>query len=210
MQPDQIMKTSNLKLSNEDIQSHPFKYHIHPLIKLSIFIGFNLLAFSSSFINLKWIILLIECICAVLVKLPWRIMKGFFKLLMLNFLSIFLIFYFATKDWKSALILFGNFAVTILIMIIASFLFTHATPPIELITELRKVRIPAKFIFAILIAISWLPLLTQEIQKIIIIQKSRGYKINLFKPGPIAIPALLKIMDFAINLSISLESRGFN
>ncbi|MCF2140020.1 MAG: energy-coupling factor transporter transmembrane protein EcfT [Candidatus Lokiarchaeota archaeon] len=210
MQHNQKRKSTNLKLSNEDIQSYSFKYHIHPIIKLSIFISFNLLAFSSSFKHLRWIILLIECVFAFLVRLPWRIMNGFFKVLILNFLSIFLIFYFATKEWKSALILFGNFAVTILIMIIASFLFTHATPPIELITELRKVRIPAKYILAIVIAISWLPLLTQEVQKIIVIQKSRGYKINLFKPGPIAIPALLRIMDFSINLSISLESRGFS
>lgn len=187
-----------------------FKYHLHPFVKLGFFVGINILTFSPIIYSYRWIILAVEIMLAFICRLPWNLMRGFFKVLALNFIGLYLIFYFATFDWLAALLEFGNFGLTLIVMILAAFIFTFSTPPMELVSQFRRLRIPAKLVFAVVIAISWLPLLTKEIQNIVIIQKSRGYKIRLFNLGPIIIPAILRFMDLAINLSISLESRGLS
>jgi len=187
-----------------------YKFHVHPIIKLGLFIGMNFLAFLPLFLSWRWVIFGIEILLMISLKYSWKGIKGFAKILVLNFLVLFLLFYFATWNWLDALREFASFAFTLLIMIQTTFLFTYTTPPMELVVTLRKLKIPTKIIFAGVIALSWLPLLTREIQNIVIVQKSRGYRIHPFHLGPILIPAILRILDLAINLSISLESRGFS
>ncbi len=188
----------------------PYKFHIHPGIKLLLFIGINIGAFSQQFFRWRWILFALEVLLVFWTKMPWTRFAGFGKLILVNFLGLYLIFYFALFDWWEALLQFGSFALTLVIMILASFLFTHTTPPIELVSFLRKIKIPTKVVFASVIAISWLPMLSQELHHIIVYQQARGYKVSLFRLGPIIIPAVLHVMDLAINLSISMESRGFH
>ncbi len=187
----------------------PYKFHIHPGIKLFLFLGINIGAFSPDFLRWRWILFALEVMLVFCTKMPWTRFAGFGKLILVNFLGLYLIFYFALFDWWEALLQFGSFALTLGIMILASFLFIHTTPPIELVSFLRKIKIPTKIVFASVIAISWLPMLSQELRNIIVVQQSRGYKVSLFRLGPIIIPAVLHVMDLAINLSISMESRGF-
>lgn len=192
------------------VEQHSFKYHIHPFFKVIGFIGLNILIFLPVLAPWRWLFFVIEFIAAFFLHLPWRQFLGIGKIIAINFVGILIIFYFAYSDWKLALIEFGNYALTLIIMILGSFLFTASTSPLELVTFFRKFKIPPKYIFAIVIAMTWLPILSQEIRKIVIYQQARGYKLSIFHLGPIIIPAILNLMDLSINLSISLESRGFH
>ena len=188
----------------------PYKFQIHPGIKLLLFLGINIGTFSPEFFPWRWILFVIEVLLVFWTRMPWARFSGIGKVILVNFLGLYLIFYFALFNWWEALLQFGSFALTLVIMILASFLFIHTTPPIELVSFLRRIKIPTKIVYASVISISWLPMLSQELRHIIVYQQARGYKISLFRIGPIIIPAILHVMDLAMNLSISMESRGFH
>lgn len=187
-----------------------YKFGIHPLLKLLGLILVNIAAFLPSFASNRWIILILEIFLAPLVRLQFFEIKGFLKILGLNFAALFVLFYFATFDWLEAAIVFLDYLLTILIMFLAAFIFTKATPSKELIMSLRQIGVPSKLSFTITIAITFLPQITKKIQDIITYQQARGYRFSIFKLTPVLLPAILGILDFSTNLSISLKSRGYS
>jgi energy-coupling factor transporter transmembrane protein EcfT len=186
------------------------KFGIHPLLKLLGLILVNIAAFLPSFASNRWIILCLEIYLAWLVRLHFFEIKGFFKILGMNFAALYMLFYFATLDWLEAAVVFLDYSLTILIMFLAAFIFTKATPPKELIMALRQIGVPSKMAFTITIAITFLPQITKKIQEIITYQQARGYRFTIFKLTPVLLPAILGILDFSTNLSISLKSRGYS
>ncbi len=186
-----------------------YKYHIHPLLKISLFGILNIAAFLPSFQQARWIFLSLEIVLAICIKLDVYRIQGFFKFLFLNFLGIFILFYFVDYNWVNALILFYHYAISMLILFLGAFIFTQATPPRELLIAFRMINIPRKLALAITVAITFLPLLTERIRLTRAYQESRGYKVHFWNLGPIIIPSLLNILDLSMNLAISMESRGY-
>jgi len=95
------------------------------------------------------------------------------------------------------------------IISLQAFIFYATTPPFELIIGLKTLKVPGHIAFAISIAISFLPIISNEIREVLIMQQSRGYKFKLINLKPIIIPTILGIMDYSTNLAMSLEARGF-
>ena len=94
-----------------------YGFGIHPIFKFGLFILLNLIAFSPSFLKFRWILLPLEIFLGFLVKLNWKELGGFFKVLSLNFLGLFLLFYWAELSFWKAIVIFGNYASTILKLI---------------------------------------------------------------------------------------------
>lgn len=187
-----------------------YKYGIHPTIKILFLIALNILAFHPNFSSYRIFVFLGEIGLAKAVRLHFQELWGFFKVLLYNFAALYLLFYFAVLDWLKAFLVFIDYALTTTAMFLAAFIFTKATPPRELIVGLRKLGLPQTFSFAIMIALTFLPMITTKIQEIIAYQQARGYKFNVFKLSPILIPAILSMMDFSTNLAISLKARAFD
>lgn len=188
---------------------YAFGYGIHPGIKFGILILINLLAFSKALSWYRWILLPIEVLLGYLIHLPWRDLRGLLRALALNFLGLFLLFLLAERSWSVALTLFLDYAFTIVIMFLASFLFVKTTPPHELLRFFQMLHVPQSFSVALMVAISFLPILTEKIREIIRYQQARGYRFNFFNLIPLIIPGILSVLDLAINLTLSMESRGF-
>ncbi len=187
-----------------------FKYHIHPLLKLGVLIGFNIFAFLPQFDVYRYAILGIEIFLAVLIKLEIYRFKAFFKFLFLNFIPIFFLFYFIDFNWISALIKMWDYLLTTIIMFISVFLFYSITPPKELLIGFRAIRLPKPFALGITIGLTFLPYLTDSIRLTRATQEARGYKLRIWNLGPILIPSILVVLDLSINLAISLEARGYD
>lgn len=188
---------------------YPYRYNLHPLLKLAVFTLLNVLAFLPQYQTWRWGVLIIEIFLGWLIKLRWNEIKGAFRFLFINFIGLYILFYFVDFNWFSALIIFGNYAISILVLFLGAFIFNKSTPPRELLTALRMIHIPQGLSIAFTIAITFLPLLTQNIRQVIAMQQARGYHVHLIHLGPIIIPSLLNIIDLSTNLAISMEARGF-
>jgi energy-coupling factor transport system permease protein len=190
-------------------KEHQYRYGIHPAIKLTILIIFNIFTFHPLFYDSRIDFLIFEILLAVIIRLKFQYMKGFIKFLLINFLAFYFLFYFIDFSWIQALHHLYDYFLTISIISLQAFIFYASTPPFELIIGLKTLKIPGNIAFAISISISFLPIISNEIREVLVIQQSRGYKFRLFNLKPIIIPTILGVMDYSTNLAMSLEARGF-
>ena len=190
-------------------KEHNYRYGIHPAIKLTILIIFNIFTFLPLFYNYRWGFLIFEIILAVIIRLEFQYIKGFIKFLVINFLAFYFLFYFMELSWIQALLHLLDYFLTISIISLQTFIFYSTTTPLELIIGLKTLKIPGNIAFAISISISFLPIISNEIREVLVMQQSRGYKLRLFNLKPIIIPTILGVMDYSTNLAMSLEARGF-
>ena len=188
---------------------HAFGFGIHPGIKFIVFVVVNILAFAPQFVYIRWILLPLELLLGYIVQLKWYEMKGFFKVLLLNFFALFLLFYAAELNFMSAFIQFINYAFTIVTMFLAAFIFIHMTPPRELLYFFEQIKVPKTFSVGLMVAIAFLPLLNLKVREIIRFQQARGYEFRIYNLVPLIIPGILGVLELAMNIAISMEARGF-
>lgn len=93
-----------------------------------------------------------------------------------------------------------------------------STSPRELISSLVKMKIPFEIAFMLTLAIRFVPVITREFNQVIDAQKARAHKIKLSIRHPIEsaktfmpilIPTLILLFKKSLDLSMSIESRGF-
>jgi len=169
-----------------------------------------MIAFLPLFSDFLFLFLLFEILLAAILRFEFFLIARFFKILAWNFLSMFILFYFVQYDWLEAVRLTYHYAMILLIMFFGVFLFIHTTPPRQLLFSLRKIKIPKQLAVGLTVAISFLPIITNTLRNTKAAQESRGYRVSLWNLGPILIPSILSIMDFSMNLSLSLEARGMD
>ncbi|QEE17500.1 energy-coupling factor transporter transmembrane protein EcfT [Promethearchaeum syntrophicum] len=190
-------------------KEYRYKYGIHPAIKLTILIIFNISTFHPLFYDYRWGFLIFEILLAVMIRLNFQKLKGYIKFLVINFLGFYFLFYFIDFSWIQALLHLFDYFLTISIISLQTFIFYSTTPPFELIIGLKTLKVPGHIAFAISIAISFLPIISNEISEVLVMQQSRGYKFRLINLKPIIIPTILGVIDYSTNLAMSLEARGF-
>ncbi len=186
-----------------------WKYHLHPLIKLGIYILFNFLVFYPDYKLWRPYILGLEILLCIIVRVNIKLLCGFMKFLLYSFIGIFVLFYFAAGTWRGAFFMFLDYALSILTFSLAAFIFLETTPTQELIIGLKKAHLPHTFVFALSISLQFLPIVSKEVRKILMYQKARGYKFSIFHLSPIIIPTILNLMNLSMKISISLKARGF-
>ncbi len=210
---EKLNETINTQFSSVNIDYsrsyNHYKYHIHPILKLGLLFLLNIFAFLPKFISFRWIFLISEILISFMIDVKIFRIKGFLKFILLNFISILILFYFIDYSWKIAFEEFYHYFITMSILFIGAFIFTEITPPHEMIIAFRTIRIPKKMCIAITVAITFFPLLIKQIKLTTAYQESRGYRMHLWKLGPVLIPSLLNIIDLSMNLSLSMQSRGF-
>ena len=81
-----------MEQTNTKYHNRKYGFGIHPGIKFTLFVLMNIMAFSTQFVFLRWILLPIEIIIGFIVRLKWHEMRGFFKVLLLNFVRLFCYF----------------------------------------------------------------------------------------------------------------------
>ena len=111
-------------------------------------------------------------------------------------------------------ILYGLFvSLKICNAILASLIFIATTKSSEIINLLRKMRLPYKLIIVVIMAIRFIPTIMEEINRILIAFKQKGYNFSLLNimhsMRLIAKNLVFSNIRRAISLSISLELRRF-
>ena len=90
-------------------------------------------------------------------------------------------------------------------------LFIYTTEIKAILQALVFFKIPSDLAFMLTIAIRFLPLMQAELNRIRIAQSLRGYKlVALSPPFPLLIPLMHSSLRRAVELAVSLESRGFD
>jgi len=102
-------------------------------------------------------------------------------------------------------------SVFLLNLILISLLYIYTTEVKSLLQALVFFKVPAEFAFMLTISVSFLPLVQEELNRIRISQAVRGYELAPFSlPIPLLVPLLNSSLKRAMELAISLESRGFD
>ncbi|MCH8647450.1 energy-coupling factor transporter transmembrane protein EcfT [Staphylococcus lugdunensis] len=218
----------------------PTKSLIHeldPRAKLIfVFLFIITIFFAHSFTTFAWLLLIILAImiCAK-IKL-WFLLKG------LTPIFIFLIFTFVmhilfTKGGfvliqigaftiESAGVLEGIFiSLRLILIVMIATIMTLSTSPIDLTDAFEKLMYPLKWIkvpvhqlsMIMSIALRFIPTLMDELDKIILAQKSRGSEISsggIFARikafVPLMIPLFVSAFQRAEDLAIAMEVRGYD
>ena len=185
------------------------KYGIPTMFKLILYFFLNFAAFYRPFRPYRWELVVSELLLLALMRGNSNYLLGFLEFLFLNFIGLYFLFYLAYWSWCRAFVEFLDYLLTILVLSLGSFIFLEITPMRELIIALHRLHLPPRFIFALAVLLQFLPLLVKKLHEIVIYQKARGYRVGIFHLSPVIVPALLHTIDFSLNLSLSLKSRGF-
>ena len=174
----------------------------------------------------SWVIL-----CILEAKIPTHKLSMHFKILTLPIIIILL--YEALMYHGKSILLALPFGFTItlegitkgliftlrlLIMVLASTIFTYTTPYTHILLFLIKVRTPYPIVFMLLISLRFIPSLQRELSMILDAQRARGLELEGAKSIkqlvrvyiPIMIPLLVNGVKRSRELAMAIVARGFS
>jgi len=96
-------------------------------------------------------------------------------------------------------------------IILISLLDLYTTEISSILQALVFFKFPSELAFTLMISIRFLPLMQEELNRIRVSQALRGYGLTpLSLPIPLIVPLLHSSLKRAMELAVSLESRGFD
>lgn len=124
--------------------------------------------------------------------------------------------FFGIIIWLEGVLYASYIASRLLVMLVYGYLFVLTTHPGDLVSSLRKIRLPYKFGYVILATLQIIPRVQAQMSTIIEAQKSRGLEtsgsvINRLRAyTPLLGPLFFGSVQQAVERSIALESRAFS
>jgi len=212
-------------------------HRLDPRAKLIfVFVFIIFIFFAHSFATFAWVILLILCFMKMAKIQFWFLIKG------LTPIFFFLIFTFSMHvlftnggiilfQWKfitieSNGVMEGIYiSLRLIFIVMIATIMTLSTSPIDLTDAFEKLFAPLKVIkvpvhqlsMMMSIALRFIPTLMDELEKIILAQKSRGSEISsgglitrIRAFIPIMIPLFISAFQRAEELAIAMEVRGYD
>ena len=188
------------------------------------------LAFLFSDVLYVGTVFIFVIVCLAIAKIPLKRLAPYFK--MLTIPLIFIVGYealvypgeqvLAILPWGIRVTLEGllmglTFMFRLLIMVLASTVFTFTTPYDHMLSLLVKLHTPYPIVFMLLVGLRFAPLLQREAAMIIDAQKARGAELEKwsgFKQTiktyiPIMIPMLVNGLRRSQQLAMAMVARGF-
>ena len=111
---------------------------------------------------------------------------------------------------------FGHALVTVarLLALALSSVPLITTTPIQLSRCLNRVKVPRAITLGMMVAVSFVPLLVNEIRRVRDAMRTRGVNSAWYSPGIVyrafCLPFISQIIDMSDVLAISVETRGFD
>ena len=219
------------------LPNHSIVHHLDPRAKLIfVFMFIVYIFFCHSFGTYAWIFLLI-IVFMKLAKIPFRfLMKGltpiFFFLIFTFLMHIFftnggkILFHWGILTIESDGVLEGIYiSLRLIFIVMIATIMTLSTSPIDLtdaferlLSPLKLVKVPVHQLSMMMsIALRFIPTLMDELEKIILAQKSRGSEISsgsivtrIKAFIPLMIPLFISAFQRAEELAIAMEVRGYD
>ena len=186
---------------------------MNPKIKLIFLIIFSI---STVFIrNLAIILPLFLSIILIvfLLKLQSKLFEWIKPILLICIFIIFLqTFTYVPIKFSLEGMIFGiTISMRLLTLLTVVFTFTFTTSPREILEAFSF--LPHEIAIMLMLSLRFIPLVKDEVAKIINAQKSRGLNfrsVNFFKTYfPILVPLFVKTLEGSNHLALAMESRGF-
>lgn len=96
-------------------------------------------------------------------------------------------------------------------VLLVSLLNIYTTEIKSLLQALVFLKVPSELAFMLIMSLRFLPLMQEQLTKIRVSQALRGYETKPFSlPIPLIVPLMHSSLKRAMQLAISLESRGFD
>lgn len=179
---------------------------INPLLKIGLSIVLTALAFVFKAV---WANLLLVAVLLVLTFTSLRVRPS----QVLGF-AAFLIFFTVLSGLLS-----GNWGyaslggVRLLVLLLPAPLLAATTPPADLVRAFQAVRLPAFLVLSLMLSWRFLPLIQQEAQRIVEANALRG--VDLARQpqrwfSGLFTPLIFRMVSFADEVSIGLETRGYD
>lgn len=226
---------SNQVLIGQYIETHSIFHRLDPRIKL-ISLLILMLSFISLHTGISYLIASVFVIGLVyLTRIPvvvfWRGLKPLWIILLFTF-AYHLLFTQGHTLWSwgwleittEGLQNGGRFVWRIVLLILLASILTLTTQPLtlayglqKLMSPLSKLNVPVEqFSLMIVIAIRFIPTILEELERILLAQKARGYDITTLRfPQrilayiPILVPLLFTIVQRAEHLSDAIDARAY-
>ena len=211
-------------------------HSLDPRVKLVATLAFLISLFISTNIYAYILATIFLIIAIILCKVPFKfIIRGLKSLLILLFISIFFNMFFTPgetifKFWifnftKEGLIIAIKMAIRLIYLVIGSSILTLTTTPSKLTDGLEKglgflkvFKVPvAEIALMMSIALRFIPILIEEVDKIMKAQMSRGAnfeKGNLIEKAkaliPLLVPLFVSAFKRANDLAYAMEARCYS
>jgi energy-coupling factor transport system permease protein len=108
----------------------------------------------------------------------------------------------------------GEFALRLLVIILANLLIMATTDPRQFARSLRGWWVPNEICLMFMTVLRFLPLAAGEVRRMLDAQRCRGFRVRrLWRPDawlPLSVPVLVSSLHRAEGLAMSLELRGFS
>jgi len=226
---------TNQVLIGQYIETHSVFHRLDPRIKL-ISLLILMLSFIGLHTGISYLIASVFVIGLVyLTRIPvvvfWRGLKPLWIILLFTF-AYHLLFTQGHMIWSwgwleittEGLQNGGRFVWRIVLLILLASILTLTTQPLtlayglqKLMSPLSKLNVPVEqFSLMIVIAIRFIPTILEELERILLAQKARGYDITTLRfPQrvlayiPILVPLLFTIVQRAEHLSDAIDARAY-
>ncbi|MHC1586657.1 MAG: energy-coupling factor transporter transmembrane component T family protein [Candidatus Hecatellaceae archaeon] len=166
--------------------------------------------------------LALAALTAALIPLAWagRVLKEWLQTLKgLGFLAVFIfavnlvfIFFGSGKPWEFP----AAMALRFVVVVSAFSLFFLVTSPDEFGLALQQSKIPFDIVFALTMAIRFVPVLALEIQSIVDAQRSKGLELDrgnilvrIKRRIPLLVPLIVSSVKRSLEIAEAMEARGY-
>jgi energy-coupling factor transport system permease protein len=183
-----------------------FLTRINPLLKIIVTIATISIAFALRDLTaaslLVGVLLLLSAI-AIQIRLKTIVFATLILILFTAFAS------WALGDVRAAVI---N-SLRLIAILLPTPLLSATTPPADLVKALQTVRLPAFLVLGVMLTWRFLPIIHQEVIRIIEANQLRGVDLSR-QPrlwfGSLFVPLIFRIVTYADDVTVGLETRGYD
>ena len=173
-----------------------------------VYLGSYIVFFNKDSQLIRSLFLIIAIFLYLFLKLDLGFFRSLFLGLTLQIPGLILIFYFVEYRIDSAILYAMNYYISIYFMVLVSYIFIKKISMMEVVRIFRFFGLGPSLSTIIAISIVFLPLLLENLRKIYLMQKLRGYSMMRNGLEPILIPAIGQLFDYSMALALSCYQRG--
>lgn len=222
-------------LVGQYVETHSILHRLDPRAKLVsmliLMLSFLMLESAASYVVAILFLAGSLWLSGIPVRLVWRGLRPVLFILMFTFVY-HMLFTKGTILWswsfievtKEGLLEGARFVGRIILVILLASMLTLTTKPLDLAQGLEKLLSPLgklgvpveQFSLTVVISIRFIPTIKEELDRILLAQKARGYDLTALPLGrrifayiPIIVPLLFTTIQRAEQLSYAIEARAF-
>jgi len=186
--------------------SRKFLFSVNPLLKIGVSLA--IVAVALSLKTLDAIVVLVIVLLALLVTSIRIPLKSAIAVI-IAFLLFIAFGTLTLSNWQLALF----YALRLLVLSLPAPVFALTTSPTDLVRALQAIKLPSFLVLSLMLVWRFLPVIQQESQRILEANQLRGVELSR-QPhrwfSGLFVPLVFRIVSYADEVTIGLETRGYD